>query len=350
MAKIVVVHGMNQQYQSEFTLEENVRQALRSGVSAARRAGKQGEIPDASDVELVYYGDLFRKSASGDGVPTGHSDAPPADQPAGRGADASGFDTGLQFGGDAAPSPAPTNPFAEDYDADGDDNEPYSDEESRLLQQLDISRNKGRARLELSDEEGQLSQGAGFSSIPPAINSMIGKLQMAVGPNMEGFAKAFVKHLYRYLQEDDLAMTICGRLREKVGSETKLIIGHSMGTIITYEFLRTASEVLPNQLAYITLGPPLWLPDVRANTRITGIQKGAATHIIPFPRVRRWDNFACTNDPVTPHLTLAELVDRGPSGEGVHDHLVRNGKLAHAVERYLNSALTGERVLEALLH
>src|ERR1043165_3315736 len=62
MARIVVIHGMNQHYQSELELQERCRHALRSGCLAAHRAGTKQDVsvPAHDTIELVYYADRFR--------------------------------------------------------------------------------------------------------------------------------------------------------------------------------------------------------------------------------------------------------------------------------------------------
>ena len=127
------------------------------------------------------------------------------------------------------------------------------------------------------------------------------------------------------------------RLISQLSANTRLVIAHSLGSIVAYEALNeTAGLTAP---AIITLGSPLGLPNLifdrldPAPVAGTGVWPG---------NVRSWTNIADRHD------IVAAVKDLAPLFNGVRDIRVANEALAHDVVPYLTARETGAAILEAL--
>ena len=135
----------------------------------------------------------------------------------------------------------------------------------------------------------------------------------------------------------DLADQIGERYDRVVGPRTKVVVAHSMGTVVAWTALCHRPESTVHTL--VTLGSPLGSPmvfDVLDPAPVGG--QGAW----PGP-VQRWVNVAAVGDKATGGRGLSERF-----GPRVEDRQVDNGHRAHDPEPYLNSRATGEAVAAAL--
>ncbi len=121
------------------------------------------------------------------------------------------------------------------------------------------------------------------------------------------------------------------RLLDRMGSETRVLVAHSLGTVIAYRTLVAHPEVDLDML--VTLGSPLG-----SDHYTDGEQAGS------WPgSVRRWVNVIARGD----HVADADGL-RGRFGDRVEEHLIDNGHRAHHPEPYLNSQVTGGAIAAAL--
>jgi pimeloyl-ACP methyl ester carboxylesterase len=127
------------------------------------------------------------------------------------------------------------------------------------------------------------------------------------------------------------------RLLDQIGPETAVVVGHSMGSIVSHQALAAHPEIEIDTL--VTLGSPL------GSDMIAGMLEPPATDgIAPWPgSTRRWVNIAAVGDRAA---AVSHLADH--FGPRVEDHLVDNGHRAHDPEPYLNAAVTGAAVGRAL--
>lgn len=144
--------------------------------------------------------------------------------------------------------------------------------------------------------------------------------------------------LARYVVDPDMRDRVHERLERHLDENTKVVIAHSLGTVIAYQVLCTRPDL---ELDLITLGSPLGDPatvfDLLHPAPVDGRGVWPAA-------VRRWTNVAAEGDLATAACPrLAEAF-----GDGVEDHLVFNGRHAHDVEPYLNSSPTGAALADAL--
>lgn len=138
------------------------------------------------------------------------------------------------------------------------------------------------------------------------------------------------------LTEPDLRSRLRERIESVVDGTTRVIVAHSLGTVLTY----TALCNHPNWSVhtFLTLGSPLASPMMfdtlePAPVDGQGVWPGS---------VERWVNVRAVGD----KAAAVALSDR--FGSRVEDVLVDNGHRAHAPEPYLNAAITGSVIAAAL--
>ncbi len=279
MSRTVLVHGIAQQFKGPDTLLDEWLPSLRDGVSLAG-----GTPPTADEVAVAFYGDLFRPA--GRGIAEPDLDATDIVDP---------FDLELLLSWwrtAALEEPAVPGP-----DADTRVRTPYPAQ--RALNALGHS--------------------ASFARV--ADRAMVSDL----------------RQVRRYLAEPELRSSIVQRVEACVTEQTRILIGHSLGSVVAYEALCTNPQ-WPVE-AFITLGSPLGLRGLiferlrPAPVSGRGAWPGA---------VRSWTNIADRGDAVAAEKHLAELF-----GPGVVDILVHNGPHAHDVRPYLCARETGNAVVAA---
>jgi pimeloyl-ACP methyl ester carboxylesterase len=126
------------------------------------------------------------------------------------------------------------------------------------------------------------------------------------------------------------------RAERVVGDETRVVVAHSLGTLLTYEALCHHPQ-WPVQ-TFVTLGSPLASPAI-------------FEHLDPPPTdgrgewpgsIQRWVNVRAVGDKAAA-VPLGERF-----GPRVEEVLIDNGHRAHAPEPYLNAAATGTAIAAAL--
>jgi hypothetical protein len=134
----------------------------------------------------------------------------------------------------------------------------------------------------------------------------------------------------------DLRAQMRARAEPLLGPETRVIVAHSLGSVLSYMMLCRGTDAPAHTL--VTLGSPLASPMI-------------FEHLDPPPvdgrgqwpgAIERWVNVRAVGD------RAAEVPVRDRFGDRVEEVLVDNGHRAHAPEPYLNSAATGAAVAAAL--
>jgi hypothetical protein len=228
MSTIVLVHGIAQEQLSADSLENTWLPALAGGVrnsgypNLADRLWRDA-TPGDLDVRMAYYGDLFVNDGA-QGTPV----MDPAD-----------FDPvsaelaellAIAFLGNAVT-----------YAEDSRDRE----QGARTLANLD------------SGETG--AQGA-RAKLRPAMNGLARLRWFApLGVGLAGkFVKRTLTQVTRYLRDDDIRNDAQDRVLAHIGPETRLVIAHSLGSVVAYEALHRTTH----PVALVTLGSPLGLRTV----------------------------------------------------------------------------------------
>ncbi|MFM7062799.1 MAG: hypothetical protein ACKO04_04800 [Actinomycetes bacterium] len=135
----------------------------------------------------------------------------------------------------------------------------------------------------------------------------------------------------------DLADRIGERYDRVVGPRTKVIVAHSMGTVVAWTALCNRPTSTVHSL--VTMGSPLGSPMVFGMLDPAPVDGQGA-----WPgQVQRWVNIAAVGDKATGGKKLSDRF-----GARVEDRQVDNGHRAHDPEPYLNSSATGEAVATAL--
>jgi hypothetical protein len=135
-----------------------------------------------------------------------------------------------------------------------------------------------------------------------------------------------------YLHDPELRRAALDRAAAKITPETRVVIGHSLGSVVAYEALCEHREWQVD--TFITLGSPLGIRNL-VFERLTPKPEGAKG---VRPPVRRWVNIADSGDIVALEKRLAQLF------ADVEDVAVHNGWKSHDVERYLTATATGRAI------
>jgi len=141
--------------------------------------------------------------------------------------------------------------------------------------------------------------------------------------------------------DPDLRTKMRARIEPLVGDDTRVIVAHSLGTVLSYMALSNHPQW--NVHTFVTLGSPL------ASDMIFGsLDPKPVDGVGIWPgSVERWVNVRAVGDKAAA-VPLGERFGQSPSGRSVEDVLVDNGHRAHAPEPYMNSPATGEAVAAAL--
>ncbi len=159
----------------------------------------------------------------------------------------------------------------------------------------------------------------------------------------ESFARlakrAFIGNLRqvsRFLSDASVKRQVLDRVREMADNRTRVLIGHSLGSVVAYEYLCQERPQAVELL--ITLGSPLGIPRLVFDRLTPPPTNGAGA----WPGLAaRWVNIADPRDIVALRKDLAALFPDAAGGRRVSDFLVSNGEQPHAAERYLCSRETG---------
>lgn len=134
----------------------------------------------------------------------------------------------------------------------------------------------------------------------------------------------------------DLRDRLRARIEEAVDPDTRVLVAHSLGTVLSYTALSNHPGWAIDTL--VTLGSPL------ASPMVAGMLEPALVdgHGSWPGSVERWVNIRAVGDKAAA-VSLGETF-----GDRVEEFLVDNGHRAHAPEPYLNAAATGAAIAQAL--
>ncbi len=138
------------------------------------------------------------------------------------------------------------------------------------------------------------------------------------------------------LTEPDLRDRLRERIEAQVSAETRVLVAHSLGTVLSYAALVRHDDWPVH--TFVTLGSPLAVPLV-----FNGLEPAPVDGQGVWPgSVQRWVNVRAVGDKAC-GLSLADRF-----GPRVEEVVIDNGHRAHAPEPYLNSSPTGAAIAEAL--
>jgi hypothetical protein len=285
MAKILIVHGISNQFVGESELLAAWYPALCDGL---RRAGSS-PLPAADDCFCPFYGDLFR--------PVGH----------------------------LSTSAAP----------DEEDLADATDAEAQLLKAVWESAAAMDAAV-----PGPAAYGETLFRAPRiaerALNALAKSKYLADYLPLRFFGD--LKQVDLYMNDVDVRRKVLERVTSRIDKDTQLVIGHSLGSVAAYEAVCRKPELV---CAFLTVGSPLGIRNVvfdKLHPPPDGLGLGR------WPgTVSHWTNVAAVGDIVAAQKKLAPLF-----GNNVEDVVIDSGWDAHSSTRYLNSIEAGRAVARAL--
>jgi hypothetical protein len=289
MARVVGVHGIGKQLLGEETLRQQWLPALNDGL---KRADATERLADA-DVTMAFYGDVFRPE--GEYLAVG--DPPYTSQDV-----EAGFESELLLAwwqAAAASDPGVVPPGAEDTLA-------------------------GTPR---SVQAGlrALSGSRFFAGV--ALRAMVSDL----------------KQVHRYLLDPQLRVRARGRVADQIGDDTRVVVAHSLGSVVAYEAL--CARPGHGVRALVTIGSPLGISHlILHRLQPAPIQLGGQPRGV-WPGGERlvWTNLAEDGD------VVALVKDLRPAfGPHVRCARVHNGSHAHDAAAYLTDRLCGQAVKDGL--
>lgn len=179
---------------------------------------------------------------------------------------------------------------------------------------------------------------AAKSGLVDVINSIPGTDHLEALASAVGQAahERLLDQLGRFLAAGDVRAKVRERVDRVLGPDTELVVAHSLGTIVSYQVLAARPELSP---ALVTMGSPLATPFA-----FDQLKPAPTDGVGAWPgSVRSWTNVVGVGDPACGGKGLC-----GRFGDRVVEHVVDNGHRAHDPEPYLNAAVTGAAIAEAL--
>ncbi|MEV2261840.1 antibiotic ABC transporter ATP-binding protein [Streptomyces anulatus] len=294
MSKVVFVHGVGKQYLSEDSLGRDVIPELMGGV---RLAG--GEVPAYDEVEVAFYGDLFRP----------------------RGARAG-------------------------YEPPYDEADIETDEEFALLMEWWAEAARTDPSVPGPDQPGTRGAAGWAASRALRLNTVRAALDALTGAHylrgvLDRALIGSLKQLVAYLTDDSVRRACRDRLAARITSDTEVVVAHSLGSVVAYETLCDPGLNRDWDVRMlVTLGSPLGMRALVLGRLDPAPEGGRA--VWPKP-LASWTNIADAADIVS---VVREL--RPAFGDSVTDVPVDNGSHMHDATRYLTAVETGRAVAAGL--
>ncbi|MFE9580594.1 hypothetical protein ACFYO1_29745 [Nocardia sp. NPDC006044] len=305
MATIVLVHGIAQEQAAADTLEAQWLPALAGGVrnhgdgELADRLWRNG-LPGEISTRMAFYGNQFLAEGA-QGTAIGDLD-----------------EEQLEL----------MEQLAEQWLATAA--EFASDQRDRATAQ----------RLSAVPPPEAKAQGA-KAALRPALNALIRLRWFA--PTGIGLAEKFVvralSQVTRYFTDPAIREYAQQQVLAHVGPETRLIVAHSLGSVVAYEALHRVDQ----EVTLLTMGSPLGLRTViydRLRPKPSTVPKSVAG----------WHNLVDRDDLVAAHLDLAPYFPPFPGADiaPITEEPLDNGASPHDSTNYLTKAITGGIVAKAL--
>ncbi len=149
---------------------------------------------------------------------------------------------------------------------------------------------------------------------------------------------ADLKQVTAYLHDEKVRTAIRARVLDAIADDTRVLVGHSLGSVIAYEVLANNPDL--GVRALVTLGSPLGIPNLVFDRLHPAPDNGVGR----WPgSVTAWTNIADAHDLVALVKRLSTLF-----GAGVKDVSIDNGARAHDATPYLTAEATGHAIAAGL--
>jgi hypothetical protein len=152
-----------------------------------------------------------------------------------------------------------------------------------------------------------------------------------------------LKQVSTYFKDEKMRTAIQEMAAGAIAEDTRVIVGHSLGSVVAYEVLLAHAH--QQVRALVTLGSPLGLRNVvfdRLRPAPAAVP-GSKQVMGAWPPVRMWANVADTGDIVAAVEDLRPLF-----GAEIRQLRVHNGAKAHDMTSYLTDPGTGQLILAGL--
>lgn len=279
MGQLTGVHGIAKEYLGRHQILGMWAPALADGLEWA-----VGRPVNPPDLDLAFYGHLFRQAPEG---------------------------TAKGSKGDEA--------VAQLADLDAEEIAELSEAMKEIVSPADLAAAEAEAYKALM-------------RLPARVLTLVGAFERRFPPASGILFLGALRQVRRYLRDPDLKAEV-DRITARASADATVLIGHSLGSVVAYEFLRQHPGHSVKLL--LTLGSPLGLRMVRERLpgRELGVGELGVTH---------WINVRDPRDPVAAAGALGRWYP------GVPDRLAENGGDAHAAERYLSSRAVGGALVGVL--
>jgi hypothetical protein len=175
------------------------------------------------------------------------------------------------------------------------------------------------------------------TGIVDAAGQLVGGLEALVAQLGQEQVDRTIAQLGRYFDDDSVRDAVRGRVAAAIGADARVVVAHSLGSVVAYEVLVESPG--PARLDLVTIGSPLGHHAVIGADLRPALVDGVGA----WPACgRRWTNITAVNDPVAGGRPLA------PVFPGVVELAVDNGHRAHEPEPYLCSLACCRAVAEGL--
>jgi hypothetical protein len=178
----------------------------------------------------------------------------------------------------------------------------------------------------------------GYMRVPRPLQVMLRGLDAKFGAAAGVLYVGTLRQVRRYLREEGLRRAADEIVARAVGPGCRVLVGHSLGSVLALEFVRRSPEHRVDLL--LTVGSPLGLRMVQS--RLAEPHFGATTGRGIPENVAAWVNVRDVRDPIACAGNLCRW------WRGIEDRCVDNGGDAHNVARYLGKEQTGSAILRAL--
>jgi hypothetical protein len=284
MAKVLVVHGISNQYLGEAQLHSAWFPALCDGL---RRAGII-DPPNPEDCFCPFYGDLFRPEGMLSGAPAASLDV--------------------------------------------------TDDELLLLQHIWESAAATDDRVPGPKEFEDTLVWA-----PRIVERALASLSRS--KHLAGLAPlqflGDLRQVAAYLNDPAIRNNILESVLAHIQADTRVVIGHSLGSVIAYEAIAAKPGAVST---FLTLGSPLGIRNI-VFKKLTPAPVGGRGQ---WPgRVQSWTNIAARGDIVAAEKQLAPLFGSGVT-DIITDIIIDSGWDAHSARRYLDSRQAGAAIASGL--